>query len=133
MASPMRLSPDLVETAARGAAVSKRTVPKQIEHWANLGKMVERMVDYADLIAVDQGIKRIRVETVESFAPEPDDVFGVLEKKRENGELSRDVTQAVLYYEASATQPGLIDQVNATTGERRAGMFKNGDFVVVRK
>ncbi len=40
MAVPMKLSDDLVEDAKVTAAVEHRSVPKQIEHWARIGKAV---------------------------------------------------------------------------------------------
>ncbi len=128
MSSPMRLSSELVIIAGREAALTKRTVPKQIEFWAYLGKAVQSTVDYSDLIAVSQGIKKIRVEPVASSAIEPEEVFAELEKSRERGELSKRVTSSAVYYEASISHPGLLDQVDGITGQRRTGMFRNGVF-----
>lgn len=41
MAVTLKLSDDLVELAKLHAAVEQRSVPKQIEYWARLGKAVE--------------------------------------------------------------------------------------------
>ena len=38
MASPLRLNAALIEAAEREGAVQKRSVPRQIEFWAELGK-----------------------------------------------------------------------------------------------
>ena len=40
MAVAMKLSDDLVEDAKIVAAAEHRSVPKQIEHWARIGKAV---------------------------------------------------------------------------------------------
>jgi len=40
MAVAMKLSDDLVEDAKTGAAAEHRSVPKQIEYWARIGKAV---------------------------------------------------------------------------------------------
>jgi hypothetical protein len=41
MAVTLKLSDELVESAKPHAAAMHRSVPKQIEHWARLGKAVE--------------------------------------------------------------------------------------------
>ncbi|MES9898430.1 MAG: hypothetical protein ABW148_05340 [Sedimenticola sp.] len=41
MATSVRLDDDFVKDAKVYADVSKRSVPKQIEHWAEIGRMVE--------------------------------------------------------------------------------------------
>ncbi|WP_374358514.1 ParD-like family protein [Pseudoduganella danionis] len=41
MAVTLKISDDLVELAKLHAAVEQRSVPKQIEYWARLGKAVE--------------------------------------------------------------------------------------------
>ena len=66
MASPLRLNAALIEAAEREGAIQKRSVPRQIEFWAELGKAVESVVGPADVVAVIQGIKKIKVEPVTS-------------------------------------------------------------------
>jgi len=41
MATALKLSDELVEIAKPHAAAQHRSIPKQIEHWARLGKAVE--------------------------------------------------------------------------------------------
>lgn len=128
MTSPIRLDSKLIDAAQRESLVQKRSVPKQIEFWATLGKTLQGMLDYSDIIAVLQGIKKITIESVESSTVDPDAVFAALEKQRQNQELARNVTAAAVYYEASRSRPGLLDRVNAATGERQTGQFYNGEF-----
>jgi hypothetical protein len=130
MASPMRLSTALIEAAEREGAVQKRSTPKQIEFWAELGKAVERVVDLADVYAVIQGIKRLKVEPVASVAVDPQEVLVGIENSRRSGELAARVTSAAVYYEASPGRPGLLDRVNGATGERQTGQFQDGKFRV---
>lgn len=131
MANPMRLSPDLVEAAERESLIQKRSVPKQIEFWASLGKAVQNVIDYSDVIAVTQGLKKIIVEPVESPTVAPSDVFADLERSRKSGALAKNVTKAAIYYETSRSRPGMIDRVNSATGERRTGRFQSGKFRVI--
>ncbi len=128
--SPMRLDADLVEAAKREGSIKKRSAPKQIEFWAELGKAVEHVLDYNDIFAVIQGLKKVKVESVESLAVDPADVFNTLEDSRKNEELAQKVTSAAIYFEASRRQPGLLDRVNTATGERQTGRFYNGEFKI---
>ena len=41
--SPVRLNPNLITAAEREGMVQKRSTPKQIEYWADLGRAVERV------------------------------------------------------------------------------------------
>jgi len=132
MANPLRLSPDLVEAAERESLIQKRSVPKQIEFWATLGKAVQNVIDYSDVIAVTQGLKKISVQPVESPTAAPTDVFADLERGRKSGALAKSVTTAAVYYETSRSRPGMIDRVNSATGERRTGRFQKGKFQAIR-
>lgn len=129
MSSPIRLNPSLIASAEREGVMHKRTPPKQIEFWAELGKAVERVLNYDDVIAVLEGIKKITVEPVPSAAINADDVFASLEKGRKTGGLSDSVTSAAVYYEASLKRPGLLDRIEAASGKRQTGRFINGEFV----
>jgi len=128
MSNPMRLNNDLVSAAERAGLVQKRSVPKQIEYWATLGKAVENVLDYSDIFAVLQGLKRLNVESVAPAAVDPEEVFARLEQHRAEDILGGQVTGAAIYYEASRSRPGLLDQVNPATGERKTGHFSNGEF-----
>ena len=45
MATALKLSDELIEIAKTHAAAQLRSVPKQIEYWARLGKTVEENPD----------------------------------------------------------------------------------------
>ena len=132
MASPLRLSTALVEAAEKEGAVQKRSAPKQIEFWAELGKAVDGVIDSADVVAVIQGLRKIKVEPVKSMAVDSRDVFDSLETIRESGGLAEKVTSAAVYYETSLSRPGLLDRVSSRTGERQTGQFHKGVFKVQR-
>jgi hypothetical protein len=128
MANPLRLSPEIISAAKRIGPLHKRSVPKQLEYWAELGMVVERVASMEDLIEVKQNIKKITFTPVPSKNANPNKVFGSLEKKRKSGELAKNVTSASVYYEASLKHPGLVDRVNSATGKRQTGYFRNGEF-----
>ena len=129
MASPLRLDPRLVEQAEVEGRLHKRTVPKQIEYWAELGKSVQQVIDPETLVAITQGLVKVNLEPVVSFAADPDEVFEALARDRQEGRLSAEVTGASVYYEASRTHPGLLDRVSES-GVRETGKFHNGEFIV---
>jgi len=41
----VKLSKNLIEQAIKGSAMSGRSVSEQIEHWANIGSMIEENPD----------------------------------------------------------------------------------------
>lgn len=45
MGSPIKLSDDIIQAARQHAAVSHRSVPKQIEYWSRIGKIAEENPD----------------------------------------------------------------------------------------
>jgi hypothetical protein len=126
--SPLRLDSTLVAAAKREGSIKKRSAPKQIEFWAELGKAVEQVLDYNDVFAVIQGLKKIKVESVKSVAVDPAAIFNALEDSRRSKKLAEKVTSATVYFEASRRRPGLLDRVNSVTGDRQTGKFCNGEF-----
>jgi len=132
MTSPIRLDPELVAAAERIGTIRKRSVPKQIEFWAELGKTVEHVLGLTDALAIIQGLKKIKVESIASVTVNPKNVFDYLENSRKNGNLAEKVTSSVIYYEASLSRPGLLDRVDSNSGERHTGQFHNGKFKVYK-
>ena len=126
--SPIRLNPLLVKAAEREGMLQKRSTPKQIEFWADLGRAVERVIDLSDVFAILQGLKRLKLENVESVTIDPDEVFDDLQNRTDRSRLTDEVTTAAVYFEASGQHPGLIDRVDSDTGSRQSGQFKNGKF-----
>ena len=127
----LRIDQDLALQAEREARIQNRSKTKQLEYWAKLGKAISSKLDIADVYAVSQGIKTIRLETTppaQSIPVDPDTVFNDLEKNRAKGLLSKNVTSAKVYYEASLEHPGFLDRVDSATKKRVTGTFKNGEF-----
>ncbi len=127
----LRIDKDLALQAEREARVQNRSKAKQIEYWAKIGKAISSKINIADVFAVSQGIKTIKVEvspTVQSVVIDSDDIFNDLENDRDKGLLAKNVTSAKIFYEASIEHPGCLDRVNSVTGERKTGSFENGEF-----
>ena len=127
----LRIDQDLALQAEREARIQNRSKTKQLEYWAKLGKAISSKLDVADVYAVSQGIKTIKLETtssVQSNPVDPDVVFNDLENNRAKGLLAKNVTSARVYYEASLEHPGYLDRVDSATKKRVTGSFKNGEF-----
>lgn len=128
MSIALRLNNELVHEAEAEALIHKRTAPKQIEYWAQIGKSVARNASANDLLALMQGFARVQVNHIPSAPVNPDEVFAAVEQARKDGSLSRAVNRARVSYEASLTHPGLLDRV-LPNGHRDSGHFRNGEFL----
>ncbi len=131
MSTSVRLDDKLVKAAELEAANHKRTPPKQIEYWADIGRSVSHQASSSDLLALMQGVARIKVVPPTSVTVAPSSVFHKLEQDRKNGVLSSTVPNARYRFEACQSKPGLLDRV-AEDGSRQTGAFENGEFVAVK-
>lgn len=129
MASPMRLNSRLIKSAEIAGRCHKRTAPKQIEYWAEIGKRIEQALSNNDLIAVTQGLVCLRLESIPSSPLDPLEIFDAVDKDSSSGNLVGRVTQATIFYEASRSRRGLLDRVHPD-GRRETGRFQDGDFIV---
>lgn len=130
MSTPVRLDDHLVHEAETEGAAHKRSPPKQIEYWAEIGKVVAQTTSTSDLLALMQGFAEVSVTTLPSATASPAKVFAALERDRAQATLEKEVTGAKVWYEASLTQPGLLDRVQAD-GQRETGHFRDGEFIPI--
>ena len=130
MVSPVRLDSELLQQAELAGRLNKRSAPKQIEYWAEIGKTLENSLNAQDLIAISQGLATVHLQPVASPTLDPDHIFAELDMRRNSGSLSAAITQAQPYYQASRQRPGLLECVYAD-GHRETGHFQNGVFVTV--
>lgn len=128
-ATSIRISNSLYFAADKAGNIQKRSIAKQVELWAELGKSVERLINIEDVFAIIQGLKKINVSPIVSKRANPQDVFRSLENNRKNKSLSDKVTTTKIYFEASLNSPGLLDRVDSQTGERLTGQFVDGKFL----
>jgi hypothetical protein len=124
----IRLNADLIFQAQSAAAVQCRSIPNQIEYWANLGRIVSCVIGIEDALAILQSLKVLRVEPAHTISIDSDTVFNNLEADRAKGFVDKPITSASFYFEASQNKPGLLDRVDSKTGERKTGKFVNGKF-----
>ena len=131
MTIALRLSDDLVHEAEIEALIHKRSSPKQIEYWAQIGKLVARSATSSELLALLQGFAEVKVNPLPTTPINAGDIFAAVDQSHEDGRLSNAVSEAPARYEASRDQPGLLDKVTSG-GKRETGHFKNGEFVTIK-
>ncbi|MFT5218995.1 MAG: hypothetical protein ACI9LO_001464 [Planctomycetota bacterium] len=131
MSTSIRLDDELVQAAEIEATNHKRSPPKQIEYWADIGRAVSRFASSSDLLALTQGIAQVTISAPKSVVVPAADVFEQLENNRNDGKLSQKIPAALYRFEASQTRPGLLDRV-AADGSRQSGHFRNGEFMLVK-
>jgi len=126
--NPLRLDRELVRAAAAVASRHKRSVPRQIEYWAELGRAIEAQVDPTALIALQEGLARLVVEMTPADPVRASDVFADLERARDAGSLPGRVSESTVRYQASAAAPGYLEQIRPD-GAKIVGRFRAGRFV----
>ena len=68
-ANSIRLSEDIIKAAVISAPINSRSVPKQIEHWAKIGKIAEENPDlpYEFIRGVLEGRSEMKNGDVSAF------------------------------------------------------------------
>ncbi len=125
MASPIRLDEKLIQDATAEASVNRRTTPKQIELWAEIGRAVSDRVSPQDLLAITQGLAEIRVDRVQGYTLETKSVLDLV--ARERGQLTKRLMSHGPNYQVCTDHPGYLEEV-LPDGSRRIGQFEQGEF-----
>lgn len=68
MSKSVRLSDDLVEQAKQEAELFHRSPPQQIEHWAQVGRVMESVLSYPAQSGVKERASRKNVDAALSLA-----------------------------------------------------------------
>lgn len=130
MTIAVRLEDTLVRHAAAEGQVHRRSTPKQIEFWAEIGRAVAGEVSAEDLIAIIQGIRRIKIDPVIAEPVTSDELWAEVDQARASGELSRSIARGRTVYQASDKKPGCLEAIHPD-GSREIGQFRNGKFEAV--
>lgn len=130
MAIPVKISDTLLQAARSTAEVANRSVTKQIEHWAELGRAVEALLPLPDLASLKGPIADPGSTPKHQAAR---DALSRLAAALERGSdrvaataLIRNTGKPV--YEADANDPGHVVQVHPD-GRRVPGRFVGSAFV----
>jgi len=124
----IRISDELFEQADEHAGIAQRSVPKQIEYWSQLGRLLEQDLGSADLHALLSKRKMIADITLASNeVPDAATVLAELEAERAAGTLSVAVTTSGTVYDMS--DDGRLRR-HAPDGSVEHGQLVDGAFVV---
>jgi ParD-like antitoxin of type II bacterial toxin-antitoxin system len=128
MASPVKVSDTLLAFAREEARTAHRSATAQIEHWATLGRAVEALLAYRDVLALKRAGEALPVP---AFVRR-DDVHALLTRliADDDREMVRRRIEAagVPLYGADPDRPGGIVEVRPS-GERVPGQLRNRRFV----
>jgi len=128
MSTPIRVNDDFFKEAEAEGVLLNRSAAKQVEFWAKLGKRVANSITPTDMLALMQGIAEVHIQIPASQAVNAGDVFAAVDKASSTDKLRQRISGGTLYYEASKSRPGLLDQV-MPDGTRRTGHFSGGSFL----
>ena len=128
MAVPVKVSDRLMELAKQDAPAAHRSATAQIEHWATLGRAVEVITAYREVLA----LKTVgRALPFPVFVP-PDDVRELLEslvtEPERAGVRSRIAAGGGPLYEADPARPGGVIEIRAD-GTRVRGRVEGRRFI----
>lgn len=123
----VRLNKALVDTAESESLLLKRSTPKQIEYWCQLGQLVAHALPEGELLALSQGFTSIHTSKKQAAALDPDELFNEVEHVSRSGQLATELKIGRVYFEASTSTLGMLDRVEPN-GTRTTGTFQNGQF-----
>ena len=132
MPSPVKVSDRLLALARREARGAHRSATAQIEHWATLGRAVEVLLAYRDVLALKRAgqmfpvparPRRVEVHDLLARLGEDHDRAGVKGRIRAAGKP---------LYTTDPQHPGLIVEVRSD-GTRVPGRLAGRRFVPTRK
>lgn len=132
MSIAVRLEDRLVQEAAAEARLNRRSTPKQIEFWAEIGQQVAEKLSPQDLLALTQGLVELDLKRVEAQPPSTDELWESVDAARQSGELGQSLQADRVAYQASEEHPGHLEALYPD-GSRAVGVFKNGRFYKVNK
>jgi len=130
MGSPVKVADELANAARETAELANRSMAKQIEHWARLGRAVEQLVKTSDVMAFKAHLAD------PSDADKVADARAALERlvKALVERTDRDAARTLIsetgkpVYEAVPGRPDRVAQV-WPDGRKIAGRFVGSEFV----
>jgi hypothetical protein len=129
MGMPVKLSDDLVQSAREEAASTERSITRQIEHWARIGRSVEAVLRHQDV----QALKRSPMDATLT-GPARRAIEAALERAvADTGRaaLARRLKAGRVVYQSDPAGSGLTERIGPD-GTRTLGRLVNRRFVPAR-
>ena len=128
MASPVKVSDRLLALAREEAQGTHRSATAQIEHWATLGRAVEVLVAYRDVLALKRAGQTLPIPTF-IRREEVHDLLARLVKDADRGSVKARIRAAgTPLYTTDPDHSGVIVEIQAD-GTRTPGYLKGRRFV----
>lgn len=131
MASPVKVSDALLALAKQEARGTHRSATAQIEHWATLGRAVEVLVTYRDVLALKRAGQTLPIPAFVRREEVHEILAGLVEDVNRKGVKARILSVGAPLYTTDPDHPGMVVEVQAN-GSRTPGHLKGRRFVPVR-
>lgn len=131
MPSPVKVSDTLLALAKEEARAAHRSATAQIEHWASLGRAVEAMVAYRDVLALKRAGETLPIPRFVG-REEVDEILATLVHDSDRSSVKARIrASGAPLYATDPRHPGMIVAIRAD-GTRTAGELKDRRFVPAR-
>jgi hypothetical protein len=127
MAQPVKVGDALIAAARAAAEENQRSMAAQIEHWALLGRAVEKTLTTGDAVALKRSEGQLDANTRARVA---EALSNALDPNRSNLARTTIGLRDPIRYETDPALPGLLIQ-RLPDGSRRIGRMVNREFIVV--
>lgn len=124
MSSPVKVSDNLLALAREEARNAHRSATAQIEHWATLGRAVEAMVAYRDVLALKRAGETLPMPSFVRSEEVHDLLASLVEDTDREKVKARIRAAGVPVYAADPEHPGTVIEIQAD-GKRTAGRVKD--------
>ena len=128
MAAPVKVSDRLLALAKQEAAGTHRSATAQIEHWATLGRGVEVLVAYREVLALKRAGQTLPIPTFVRREDVHDLLAGLVNDADRASVKARIHAAGTPLYTTDPDHPGMIVEIQAD-GSRIPGSLEGRRFV----
>jgi hypothetical protein len=128
MAIPVKVSDKLLALARKEAESTHRSATAQIEHWATLGRAVEVLAAYRDVLALKRVGNALPMPTFVSREAVHDVLAGLVADPDRDSVKTRIRAAGGPLYTTDPRQPGRVAETDAS-GRRTPGRLVHRRFV----
>lgn len=128
MPSPVKVSDKLLALAREEAQGTHRSATAQIEHWATLGRAVEVMVAYQEVLALKRAGQTLPIPTFVRREEVHELLARLVEDVDRKNVKARIQTAGTPLYTTDPEYPGMIVEIRAD-GTRTPGHLEDRRFV----
>ena len=132
MPLPVKISDRLLALAKAEAGNAHRSATAQIEHWATLGRAVEAMVAYRDMLALKRAGQTLPIPAHVTPEDVDDLVTTIVENADRESVKARIRAGGTVLYTTDPRYPGMVVEVRPD-GTRTPGVLKGRQFIAATR